>query len=244
MDKKTWQDYALTFRELLELEYSPVALKCAKTPLAGAAHEKMRICRAILDAGRGEALEIGAKNNACFGAAWHLGFHKVKDKKIADMVKKFVVEREKLFCSYQALDNLIAQMEPPPDNARSYFLLAPMEKSEFQPELVIFITNAEGACKLLTLAIYPDGRMPEIKIGGPTCRLSIIYPLVKNEVNISFYDLTARRICNVEKDKLLVSIPYNRIVQIVDSIDKCSAGRAKIEYPQEFRKFLQQKYAN
>ena len=45
--------------------------------------------------------------------------------------------------------------------------------------------------------------------------------------------------CNVPKDKLLVSIPYDRIPKIIESIDKCSAGTAKIEYPQEFREFLQ-----
>jgi uncharacterized protein (DUF169 family) len=81
--------------------------------------------------------------------------------------------------------------------------------------------------------------MPGIKIGGPTCRMSIIYPLLTDEINISFYDYTARKMCNVEKDKLLISIPYNKMPSIIESIDKCSAGKAKIEYPTEFRQFLQ-----
>jgi uncharacterized protein (DUF169 family) len=83
--------------------------------------------------------------------------------------------------------------------------------------------------------------MPKIKIGGPTCRLSIIYPLSTGEVNLSFYDYTARKICNVEKDKLLISVPYSRIPRMIESIEKCSAGKAKIEYPQEFREFLQKR---
>lgn len=132
-------------------------------------------------------------------------------------------------------------MEITPDNANSFFLLSAMEACEIKPELVIFICNAEAACRLLTLAIFIDGVMPKIKIGGPTCRMGIIYPLLTGEVNISFYDYTARKICNVEKDKLLVSIPYEKIPLIVESIDKCSAGRAKIEYPQEFREFLQKR---
>jgi len=239
MDKKNWQVYAATFKELLGLEYSPVAVTCAKEPLEAALKEKTRICRAILDSGLGKVIQVDKSNNACFGASWHLGFHQIKDKRTADMVKKFVVEGEKLFCSCEAFDNLVAQMEPPPDNSHAYFLLAPMEKSEFKPELVIFIVNAEAACKLLTLVTFLDGNMPKIKIGGPTCRLSIIYPLVKNEVNISFYDHTARNICKVEKDKLLVSIPYGKIPQMIDSIDRCSAGRAKIECPPEFKEILQ-----
>lgn len=118
-----------------------------------------------------------------------------------------------------------------------------METSELKPALVIFICNAEATCRLLTLAIFIDEVMPKIKIGGPTCRMSIIYPLLTDEINLSFYDYTARKMCNVERDKLLISIPYKKIPRMVESIDKCSARRARIEYPVEFREFLQKSLA-
>ena len=241
MGKKEWQQYSLILKELLNLEYSPVAISCLKKSLLESGAKKVRICRAILDAGKAETLEINKLNNACFGASWHLGFHKIKDQKIVDMVKKFVVEGEKLFCSCQALDNLLSQMEEAPDNSDSWFVLSPLEKAEFTPGLVIFIADAEASCRLLTLVTFIDGVMPKIKIGGPTCRMSIIYPLLSGEVNISFYDYTARKICNVEKDKLLITIPYTKIPLIMESIDKCTAGKAKIEFPPEFREFLQKR---
>lgn len=241
MDKKDWRDYALVLKELLGLDYSPVAISCLKEPILKDIGKKVRICRAILDTGKGEIIQIDKINNACFGASWHLGFHKNRDQKIQDMVRKFVVEGEKLFCSYQALDNLYTKMEEPPDNYDSYFVLSPLEKCEFKPQLVIFICNAEAACRLLTLVTFLDGIMPKIKIGGPTCRMSIIYPMVTGELNLSFYDYTARKICNVGKDKLLITIPYNRIPQLIESIEKCSAGKAKIEFPREFRAFLRKR---
>ena len=241
MDKKDWQGYAVIFKELLHLEFSPVVVSCVKEPVLPEADKKVRICRAILEAGKGELLQVGKANNACFGASWHLGFHKIKDPKTTNMVKKFVVEGEKLFCSYQALDNLMSQLEEPPDNSGSFFLLGPMEKAEIPPQLVIFIVDAEIACRILTLVTFLDGKMPKIKIGGPTCRMSIIYPLLAEEVNISFYDYTARKICKVDKDKLLISVPYKFIPPIIEGIDKCSAGRAKVEFPPEFREFLQKR---
>lgn len=240
-DKEEWQEFSKILKELLNLEYSPIALSLIKKLLPEPSEKKVRICRAILDAGKGEILHIDKNNNACFGASWHLGFHKIKDPKVINMIKKFVVEGEKLFSSYEALDKLIGQMEEVPDNSGAYFLLTPLEISEDKPDLVIFVCNAEQACRLLTLATFIDGIMPKIKIAGPTCRMSIIYPLLSGELNISFYDHTARKMCNVEKDKLLISIPYKKIPQIIESIDKCSAGRAKIEYPQEFRQFLQKR---
>lgn len=237
--QKQWQEYSKVLRELLNLELSPIAINCVKDPVQKAADKKVRICRAILDAAKGEIIKIDKTNNACFGASWHMGFQKIKEPKVMEMIKKFVVEGEKLFCSYEALDNLMTQMEEVPDNSNSFFVLSPMEKADSQPQLVILVVNAEAACRLLTLATFIDGNMPKIKIGGPTCRMSVIYPLTSGEVNLSFYDYTSRKVCQVEKDKLLVSIPYDKIPKIIDSIDKCSAGKAKIEFPPEFRAFLQ-----
>ncbi len=238
MEKKEWQKHSVVLKELFNLEYSPVAVSCSQEPLKSE-EKKVRICRAILDAGRGRTLQVGKKTNACFGAGWHLGFHRLDNPKISKLIENFVVKGEKLFSSCQALGNIVRDMPEPPDNSKNYFLLSPLENAEFKPQVVIFTCNPEAACRLFTFITFTDGLMPKIKIGGPTCRLAVIYPMVTGEVNLSFYDYTARKMCNVDKDKLLVSIPYNRIPKIIEDIDKCSAGTAKIEYPREFKEFLQ-----
>ncbi len=243
-EKKDWQKFALILKEVLNLDTSPIGISCLKEPKSESSAEKVRICRAFLEAAKGKTVQISKENNACFGAAWHLGFYKLgKDANLMKMVKKFVVEGEKLFSSYAALDTLMNQMEEVPDNSQSYFLLCPLENCAAKPQLVMFVCNPDAACRLLTLATFIDGVMPKIKIGGPTCRMAVMYPLLSGELNLSFYDYTARKMCNVEKDKLLISIPYKKIPQMVESIDKCTAGKAKMEYPQEFREFLQKRLA-
>ncbi|MCX6348011.1 MAG: DUF169 domain-containing protein [Candidatus Aureabacteria bacterium] len=238
MSEKPWHSYSGILQELLGMENSPVAVKIA--PLGGDVPEKKaRICRAVLDAANGESSAICRENNACFGGAWHLGFQRLNDPRLLGMVKKFVVEGEKLFSSYDALETLIGQMGDVPDNSRACFLLSPLEKAEGAPDLVVFVCNPDQACRILTFVTFPDGAMPQVKIGGPTCRLAILYPILTGSVNISFYDYTARKMCQVEKDKLLVSVPFGRMAGIVDSIDRCSAGTAKVEFPPEFRDFLQ-----
>ncbi|MBN2119501.1 MAG: DUF169 domain-containing protein [Candidatus Omnitrophica bacterium] len=239
--QKEWQEYSAIFKELFGLEQSPVGVSLIKGLCPEDKIKKVRICRAILDAAAGKTFKICKENNACFGAGWHLGFHRLDNPKVEQMIKKFVVEGEKLFSSYQALDNLISQMGKVPDNSEAYFELSPLDKSDLKPQLVLFVLNPEQACRLLTLVTFIDGVMPEIKIGGPTCRMAIMYPLLTGKTNLSFYDYTARKLCNVEKDKLVISIVYDNIKAVIESIDKCSAGRAKIEYPQEFREFLQKR---
>jgi len=230
MTDKQWQKYALRLKELLALENSPVATSCFKGQIpkehsAG----KVRICRAILDASEGKLIYIGKGNNDCFGASWHLGFRSVnKIRRLKEIFKKFTVETEKIFSCGEAAERLFAQMEEPPDNKDNYFALAPAEKAEFFPELIIFVVNPQEASRLLTLLTFSDGIMPKIKIGGPTCRMSITYPLLSREVNISFYDYTSRIISKIKKDKLIVSVPYSKVPEIVKNIDRCSAGKAKV----------------
>jgi uncharacterized protein (DUF169 family) len=242
VQKSQWRGFALRLEEVFGLELVPVAVK-VKDKTSPPAPEKVRICRAILDAAKGKAVSVCSSNNACFGAAWHLGFHKIKDPKVRALTRQFVVEGEKLFSSYEALDTLMSQMEDVPNNSSSCFCLSPLKEMDEEPDLVIFVVNPEEACRLLTLVTFGDGLMPKIKIGGPTCRMAIMYPLLADEVNVSFYDYTARKLCNMEKDKLLVSIPYKRISGIVADLDKCTAGTAKIEYPAEFREFLRKRLA-
>jgi uncharacterized protein (DUF169 family) len=79
MSDKEWQQYAVVLKELLGLEYSPVAVSISKEAAAGSPDKKVRICRAILDAGKGSALRVSKANNACFGASWHLGFQKISE---------------------------------------------------------------------------------------------------------------------------------------------------------------------
>lgn len=242
-DKKEWQEFSHIIKDVLKLELLPVAVTRTETPVVSGEQKKIRICKAILDAAQGNVLQVSKANNVCFGAAWHLGFHKLDDPKVKDMVRKFVVEGEKLFTDYQALDTLMSQMNPPGDNSKSYFVLSSMDKAVLQPEVVIFVCNPAEACNILTLVTFPDGKMPQIKIGGPTCRMAVMYPMTEGEVNLSFYDSTARRMCNTPKDKLLITLPYQKIAPLVHSLDRCSAGTAKIEYPQEFREFLQKRLA-
>lgn len=237
-EKQKWQGFAETLKQTFGLQLHPVGVRILEKELSELPLKNTRICRGILDAAKGESLQVGKKNNACFGAAWHLGFVQLKDEKIIKMIKNFVVEGEKLFCSYPALDNLISQMTPVEFSPERFFLLAPLEEMALEPELVVFVCNPAQACRLLTMVTFLDGKMPKIKIGGPTCRLILIEPILTGETNISFYDYTSRKMCNVDADKLLVSIPYKLIPSIVENIDKCTAGTAKMEYSPEFRAFL------
>lgn len=236
---KKWQEYALVLKEVLSLQREPVGISLIEGAPVKPPSERVRICKAFIDASGGEKIILTSGNNACFGSSWHLGFHKFKDdSRILQALRKFVVEGEKLFSSYEALDAVLSQTQNTLNNSKSYFTLSPLEFCEKEPQLIIFVCNPNESSRLLALSTFEDGMMPKIKIGGPTCLMALSYPLSAGEINISFYDYTSRKLCNLENDKLLVSIPYKKMHQMIENIDKCSAGRAKLEYPEEFRKII------
>lgn len=237
MADKKWQEYGRVLKDVFALSYSLAAVSRIAQPFKQSP-AKTRMCKAILDAGNGSTVQLGKANNACFGASWHLGFTPVYDDEAKKLLKKFVVEGEKLFCSYEALDTFLAQLPEPDDNEKAYFELAPLEQSTLEPQLVIFICNPEAASRIVSFLTFFDGKFPDVKITGPTCRMSIAYPLKTHQANISFIDPMARKLCKAPKDMLLVTLPYAMIPRIIDALARCSAGNAPIEFPKECKDIL------
>ena len=73
-------------------------------------------------------------------------------------------------------------------------------------------------------------------MAGATCHQAIAYPVVTGELNVSLMDYTSRRIRGYKPEDLLVSIPYHRFLGVMRSIDHCTAGRARMEIPESFRR--------
>ena len=101
----------------------------------------------------------------------------------------------------------------PPYGLAEYVVFSPLEKSQFRPDLVLFLCNAEQACRLITLACFNNGISPKVELVGSACHMAITYPLVSGEINVSFLDYTARKMKGYMPEELFVSIPYHFITQ-------------------------------
>jgi uncharacterized protein (DUF169 family) len=151
-------------------------------------------------------------------------------------LQKFLVEGEKLCSSIVVFHRMRALNTPAPLGLADNVIICSLEKSETRPDLVIFICTPEQASRLITLATFYDGIPPKLEITGSTCRMSIGYPIVSGQINANFFDYTSRKIKGFGKDELIVSIPYEKMDNLVKAIPNCTAGTAEIEYPEEFRR--------
>lgn len=233
-----WKDYSDQIRELLGLEGNPVAITYSMKPPSSSAEGKYRVCDAFLHARNGKVIDLTASTSACPGGTWHLGLGERPRGERDKALKEFLVNGEKLYCSIAAFHRAQALTAAPPLGLADHVILSPMNKAEFRPDIVLFICNAEQACRLVTLDSYDTGIPPRVEMSGATCHQAVAYPIVTGELNVSLMDYTSRRIRGYKPEDLLVSIPYHRFLGVMRSIDHCTAGRAKMEIPESFRPLI------
>jgi uncharacterized protein (DUF169 family) len=228
-----WREYSEKLKSLLNLEGSPIAVSYSMEPASNARPGSHWACKAISDVAlKGLNINISRETSACGGGTMHLGLapHYTPLSEPDLRLKDFLIKGEKLFRSLTTLHRSLNLAPPAPYGLAKYVVFAPLEKAELEPDLVVFLCNAEQACRLLTLATFPDGRAPRMYMSGSLCYMTITYPIVMGEINVNFGDYTARRMRHYKPDQLFVSIPYPKMPGLMESIPRCSAGTAEVDW--------------
>jgi len=233
-----WTKYAQEIREVLHLEGSPIAVTYSPKPPSASEGKKHRVCDAFLKARKGGVIDLTASTSTCRGGSSSLGLVEPPTGEENDALNEFLVNGEKLFCSIATFHRMKSLSPKPPTGLADHVILSPLEKAEFRPDLVVFICNAEQACRLVTLDWYDTGTPARIHMAGATCYQVIAYPIVTGELNVSVMDYTSRRIRGYKPEDLFVAVPYHRFHGIMRSIPNCTAGTAKMEIPESFRRSM------
>jgi uncharacterized protein (DUF169 family) len=231
-----WKKYSEELKGVLKIKGSSIAVTYSMNPARDFQKGKCRACDALVLARDGEVINLTKENTNCRGASWHLGLEPRPIGEEYKNVQKFLVEGEKFCSSITVFHRLETLGTHPPLGLAENVIIGPLEKSERRPDLALFICNAEQACRLITLATYFDGVPPKLEALGATCHTAIAYSVVSGQINASFIDFTSRKIQGFGKDELIITIPYEKMDNLIKAIPLCSAGTAKVEYPEEFRR--------
>lgn len=235
-----WQGFSGRLKEVLGLEGSPVAVSYSMGPLGRGKEGRHWVCGALLDARDGATVNLSAENSACRGGTWHLGLGPRPSGEAYRALQKFLVEGEKICGTITAFNRMQALTTAPPLGLADFVVFSPLERAELRPDLVVFLCNPEQACRLLTLATFPDGLPPRVELLGSTCHMVVAYPIVSGELNVSLMDYTSRKHRPYRKEELFVSIPYHKMGGLMESIERSTAGTAPVEYPPEFRRLFRE----
>ena len=230
-----WKKWPAILRRVLKFKGSPVAIRFSPEPRKGAAKGRFSACSAIMRARDGKIINLTKETSACPGGTTYLGLCPPMTGEKAKWLQEFLVYGEKFFCSYAAFHRATQYGTPPLTDLAENVVFCPLEKAKEAPDLVLFICNAEAACRLIHLAMYWDGVPPKALLTGSACQMAISYPINSGEINVSFMDWTARKMEKVAPDILIVSVPFEKMHGIMAAVPECSAGtaKAKLSLPPE-----------
>lgn len=226
--KSEFRQYADELTGLLDLKSKPIAVTFTNEQKK-ADPKKARICRAIKEAGKGKSFILSAGNSACSGGSWHCGLSGKPAGGQLRAIQEFLTEGEKLTSSITSFWRMSELPPAVPTGISELIAIGPLEDSTIRPDLVVFTSNPEQVCRLLALDQYWDGIPHEIQVSGSLCYSVIAYPVVTGRTNVSFGDWTARRMVKFKRDDVFMSVPYERMDNLVKAVPECSAGTARFE---------------
>jgi uncharacterized protein (DUF169 family) len=230
-----YKEQAELLKRVLGLKKEPLAISFTNDEISEGQYEKTSICKAIKLSAEGGCFVIDENTSTCPGGSRFCGFTEITSKEQKRGLQKFLTRGEKLTHSLASFERMQKLTAPLPTGLADRVVICPLNKTGATPDMILFLCNAEQACRLITLDTYWDGISPKQQVIGAMCNTAISYTIMTGRTNISMGDWTARRQQNFEPDLLFVSVPYERIDNLIAAIPRCSAGDAESNIPEEFR---------
>jgi uncharacterized protein (DUF169 family) len=223
------------FKRTFGLKFEPLAISFTNDEISMGKYEKTSICRALKLSAEGESFVIDETVSTCPGGSRYCGFSEVSSGEQKRRLQKFLTKGEKLTGSIVSFERMQKLTVAPPTGLSDRIVMCPLDKAEIRPDMILFLCNAEQACRLVALDTYWDGLSPKQQVIGALCHTAISYTIMTGCTNLSMGDWTARHHQQFDPDIIFLSIPYERINNLIDAIPHCSAGEAAVVIPEEFQ---------
>ncbi len=220
--KISYAEIAETLKTALALRGSPVAVKLAKSPEGipegvGPIEETVRHCqmvsRARLD---GEIFYATGDKHVCMGGGWALGL-----KELTKSLRsgEFYYKLGK-FESWAACMRTIQQVPHVPELETYATVYAPLEKTPFDPHVVIIVGAPRAMLKLAQATLYQLGGRIESTMSGiqSVCADATAQPYLTGRVNYSLGCDGSRRFSGIEDDELVMGIPGEILPEFVRAL--------------------------
>ncbi len=219
-----WQAWSAKLTRELKLANEPVAVTFTGRAAPGhpPAREKASVCQALKRAAAGEFVTLTVETCGCPGGLVSLGLGQMPASGKERLVE-FLVNKEKVFCSRVAMHRG-QETVPAPVGLASHVVFCPLSQAAILPDLVVFIGDPGTLHQVLSLASYWEGGSIKAELAGPACRTGLAYPVVTGQVGLSLFDFGARRLAGFAADQLLVSVPFHRMIGMMEALDRGVGG--------------------
>jgi len=204
-----------------QLEGKPVAISYVDEPAPGGDSRKRFVCVALQQARKGMTINLSADNVSCFGGVHWLG---LKDQR--KILIPFLTQGEKFFQDVAVAEEWFNAVPTPPWGRAKFVTLRPLELAEEEPDLVFLVANTHEAHRIHTALTYNEPSLTLQNFFAATCQASIGIPFVTQKPSIALPDTASRKFARFTDCDIMVSLPYQYFLNLLENIDKSSGGTA------------------
>jgi len=219
---------AETFKTLLKLSGSPVAFRFAtKKEEIPAGMEKLdktiRHCMMVgLARKEGKVFYATAENHECNGGAWSLGLKEITETlKNGDFYFK-LGKFESSAASKRTIDR-----QPHLGTTETYATLyAPLEKTPFDPQVVVIVANPWAMLKIAQSSLFRLGGRIHTGFAGiqSVCADTCAQTYLNGKVNISLGCDGSRKYSGIDDGEMVLAFPAEIIPEMTEALQVIAAA--------------------
>jgi uncharacterized protein (DUF169 family) len=217
-----YPEVAEALKKLLKLSGSPVAFRfVTKKEDIPAGIEKIdktiRHCSMVgLARNEGRIFYAVSENHECNGGAWSLGLREITESlKNGDFYYKLGKFESSAACK-RTIDR-VAHLNPGDTFATLY---APLEKTPFDPQIVIIIASPWAMLKLSQSVLFRLGGRINAEFAGiqSVCSDACAQTYLNGHINFSMGCDGSRKFSGIEDGEMVIGIPAELLPEIVESL--------------------------
>ena len=223
-----------TLKKLLGLKGSPVAVRFAANkeaipPGIPKIDANMRHCMMVSAARKdGKIFYATSEGHTCNGGAWALGLREITESLKSGL---FYYKNLGKFESTTSCKRIIDKL--PHLDAKSTYatMYAPLEKTPFDPHVVIIVSSPLVMLKLAQSSIFRmGGRIrPEFSGIQSLCSDTCVQPMLTGEPNFSLGCDGSRYFSKINDDEMVMGFPIELLPEIVHGLKIVTAASGSVK---------------
>jgi len=212
---------AKKIKDDIGLEKSPVAIKLVlrKEDIPEGIEEidsKMRHCEMVQKASQGDSFYALPDDQMCKGGAAAIGAEEAPEKLKTGEFYYDLGRFSSLGSAKRTLDAI------PKIDMRTYATVySPLEKANFDPDVILIICNPKQAMMLAQALVYTLGGRVEADFSGiqSLCADAVAGPYMRKQANITLGCSGSRQYADIKDDEVIVGLNGENIGCVVNALD-------------------------
>jgi len=205
--------------QLLKLENQPVAIKWSVGQPKNVEKEegKSRFCEKLTKAMDGEIFYTTLEEEECMGGARYSGLKDMAEYPSNIQSGAFMVPKG-LYKNLPAVQRSRENESFIKPGIFSAIIFAPLNKAEFDPDVVFMVCNAKQGMEILHANAYDSGEHGLGADAAPVCSSMAAAPYIAGKVTYGFGDVAARQNMNINQGEIMISIPGSDLSRLVSNL--------------------------